>query len=81
MTKNKSLSFPRGLLYGSWKTAFQMSFLPPAGNGSVCSALVLCVFLPVVRLGQKRCTASPAPIILLTPPASLHTWQKTGALK
>ena len=56
-------------------------FLPPAGNGSAWSALVLCVFLPVVRFGQKHRTASTAPIILLTPPASLHTWQKTGVLK
>ena len=81
MTKNTSLSFTQGLLYGSWKNAFRISFLPPAGNGSVWSPLILCVFLPVVRFGQKLCTASTASVILLTPPASLHTWQKSRVLK
>lgn len=38
------------------------------------------VFLPVVPFGQKLCTASTASVILLAPPASLHTWQKSRVL-
>ena len=39
----------RGLVYGSWKNAFRVSFLR-----GVRSPLIFRVFLPVARLGQKH---------------------------